>query len=294
MLQFDNSKEALFHPGHGPFFDGLTFNLVPFEPQRQDYSPRNAWWLAELSRLIYRDSSVVNDVVLADRRTILQNAGLTETHFLTKGTTQAAIIKAPGFDVLVFRGTQEPPDWLANLKFDFDPWPHGKGEVHSGWKNALDLAWNDKGFQSALKTVRGPLFIAGHSLGAALAILAGARLGSDGVKRTVYGYGTPRVGDATFVKNYPPNVTVHRIINDSDAVATVPPVWLGFKHVGEARCITEDGRLLRGEKSEGIALAKKVLKLVQVLREKKELPLPDCLTDHAPVNYVAWMQRLAG
>jgi triacylglycerol lipase len=291
MLDFDNSKEALFNPGHGPYFDGLTLQLVPFEPQRVDYSPRNAWWLAELSRLIYRRSSVENATVLPDRRTILQNAGLAETRFFGSGGTQAALISAATFDVLVFRGTEETPDWLANLKFDFDPWPNG-GEVHSGFKHALDVVWND--IAAAVSNVRGPLFITGHSLGAALATLAAARMSGDGASRAVYAYGSPRVGDAEFVKRFPANVHVHRVINDNDAVPTMPPAWLGFRHVGEARCITEDGRLVVGQKSEGIALARKVLKLVQALREKKGLPLPDCLTDHAPVNYVAWMQRLAG
>ncbi len=162
--------------------------------------------------------------------------------------------------------------------------------MHEGFNRQLDGVW-DK-VTGALKTVNGPLFLAGHSLGAALAILAGARLGGDGVKRAVYAYGSPRVGDAKFVKNYPPNVTVHRIVNDNDAVTVLPPAFLGYEHVGTARCITEDGRLVVGQTSQGLLLAKKVLTVVQALRANKALPLPDCLTDHAPVNYVAWMQRL--
>jgi hypothetical protein len=285
MLEFDNSKEALFHPGRGPYFDGLTFSLVPFEPQRQDYSPRNAWWLAELSRLIYRRSSVEDGMVLPDRRTVLQNAGLQETHFFTKAGTQVAIVKGRDFNVLVFRGTEEIVDWIANLQFK------QVGGVHAGFKGALDLVWPE--IEGALKTVTGPLFLAGHSLGAALAILAGARLGRDGVKRAVYAYGAPRVGNSKFVKSYPANTAVYRIINDNDAVAILPPPWLGYEHVGDARCITEDGRLVRKDPA-GLALAKKVLSLVPELRKNNGLPLPDCLTDHAPVNYVAWMQRLAG
>jgi len=287
MLEFDNSKEALFHPGRGPYFDGLAFPLVPFEPLRVDYSSRNAWWLAELSRLIYRRSSVEGATVLPDRRTILQNAGLTEAHFFTKGTTQAAIITAPNFHVLVFRGTEELIDWIANVQFQFD------GNVHAGFKHALDLVWKD--VAAALATLHTPLFIAGHSLGAALAILAGERLGHDGVKRAVYAYGAPRAGNAAFKAHYPANIHVHRIINDNDAVATMPPPWLGYEHVGEPRSITEEGQLVPGEHAVGIAtaLAQKVLKLAPLLLATKMLPLPDCLTDHAPVNYVAWMQRLA-
>jgi hypothetical protein len=173
MLEFDNSKEALFNPGGGSrFFDGLALNLVPFEPQRTDYSPRNAWWLAELSRIVYRRTSVEGSTVLPDRRTILQNAGLTEKSFFTKNGAQAAIISAPPFDVLAFRGTEEALDWIANLDL-LKP----KG-VHEGVNRQLDDVWSD--VTAALKNLRGPLFLTGHSLGAALAILAGARLGRDG------------------------------------------------------------------------------------------------------------------
>ena len=295
MLAFDNSKEALFNPGnpggHGPYFDGLALNLVPFEPQRVDYSPRNAWWLAELSRIIYRRSSVEGSMVLPDRKTILNEAGFQETFFGKKTGTQGAIISAPDkFDVLVFRGTEEGADWLTNLKFEKDRWD-GNGKVHVGFRDALDDVWTD--VKRELQNVRGPLFITGHSLGAALAILAGARLGRDGVKRAVYAYGSPRVGDADFVKGYPENVAVHRVINDDDAVPTVPPMLVGYRHVGDARMITDDGQLVIGQPMKFSALFRSLAKMVKSVREKQELSLPDYLTDHAPVNYVAWMQRLA-
>lgn len=287
MLSFDNSAVGLFHPGRGPYFDGLALNLVPFETERQDYSRRNAWWLAELSRLIYRTGPTPNDVVQKDRPAILRDAGLVERNFFAKGGVEAALIGAPNFDVLVFRGTDELTNWLQDLKFDFDRWPNGKGRVHAGFLAALELVWRD--IDNALRNVRGPLFITGHSLGAALATLAGARRAC----RAVYAFGSPLVGDATFVAHYPKNVPVHRVINDNDAVATVPPVWFGFKHVGEGHFITEDGRLVTARRVSGILLAKKLFRILKTIG-KKDIPIPDCLTDHAPVNYVAWMQRLAG
>ena len=285
MQEFDNSKRAVFSPGSSTsFFVDLTLNL--FEPQRVDYSPRNAWWLAELSRVIYRLSTVENNMVLPDRVTILQNAGLREVAFFNNRGTQAAIISAPNtFDVLVFRGTDENADWLANLKFDF------AGNVHAGFQRALDDVWAP--IETALKQLHGPLFITGHSLGGALAVLAAARLSSDQVKRAVYIYGAPRVGNSEFVKNYPANVSVHRIVNDDDIVTTVPPALFGFRHVGEARSITEDGQLVLRCRFSFASLLRDARSLVQRAREEEGVPLPGCLADHAPVNYVAWLQRLA-
>jgi len=291
MQEFDHSRRAVFSPGSSTsYFDGLTLNQ--FEPQRVDYSPRNAWWLAELSRVMYRLSTVENNMVLPDRVTILQNAGLRELAFFNDTGTQAAIISAPDkFDVLVFRGTDENADWLANGEFDFDPWPHGRGRVHAGFQRALERVWAP--MEAELKKLRGPLFLAGHSLGGALAVLAGARLARDGVQRAVYIYGAPRAGNAEFVKHYPPNVTVHRIVNDEDVVTTVPPVFLGFRHVGQTRSITEDGQLVVGQPLSVVSLVRRVRTLVRRAREEEGVPLPGCLIDHAPVNYVAWLQRLA-
>jgi hypothetical protein len=163
--------------------------------------------------------------------------------------------------------------------------------VHSGFNMALDRIW--PGVEKAVKDLRGPLFVTGHSLGAAMAVLAGARLGRSGIACSVYAYGCPRVGNAAFVQSYPPNATVHRIVNDNDAVATVPPAILGYEHVGQARCITEDGRLVPSRSTSNAMLAKRLLRFIAALKEKRDVPIPDCVSDHAPVNYVAWLQRLA-
>lgn len=293
MLQFDNSEVGLKRPGFGPFFDGLSLKLVPFDPTRLDYNSRNAWWLMELSRLVYR-SSVADGSVRSDRPVLLQNAGLKETKVIANSAegTHAAIISGPNFHALVFRGTGETTDWLTNLKFDYARWPHGKGKVHSGFKAALDVVWDE--IAKAIAPLKGPLFITGHSLGGAIATLAGARIGRDGVQRATYAFGAPRVGDATFAENYPANMRLYRVVNDNDAVTVVPPAWFGYKHVGQARTITEDGRLVIGKASDNILLTKRVLTAISALRESKDIPIPDCLTDHSPVNYVAWLQRLAG
>ena len=55
-MDFDNSWEAVLHPGKATvFFDVL--GDTKFDPDAASYSKINAWWLAELCRLIYRQGA---------------------------------------------------------------------------------------------------------------------------------------------------------------------------------------------------------------------------------------------
>ena len=112
-----------------------------------------------------------------------------------------------------------------------------------------------------------PLFMAGHSLGAALALLAATRR----APTAVYTYGCPRVGNAAFAAQLA-NVAVHRIVHGQDVVTAVPPEILGFRHVGDERRIGAGTK--RSPKFD----------LAAIMREMTTPPKP--LADHAPINYV--------
>ena len=223
--RFDNSWRALARPDTAEGYFHLS--AVPaFEPESRAYRPANAWWLAELSRLIYRRDS---------RDTILARVGLCERRFFDRDSTQGALLETvPGrhaapFAVLVFRGTLDIRDWLANLHILPWRWPGG-GFVHGGFAEALDAVWDE--IAAALEQVRVPLFYTGHSLGAALATLAAARM----PPHAVYTFGSPRVGDAGFARHLA-DVPVYRLVNHCDLVPTVPPPGpLKFRHV--VNCIT--------------------------------------------------------
>ena len=76
------------------------------------------------------------------------------------------------------------------------------------------------------------LFFAGHGLGAALATLAAARH----TPTALYTYGSPRVGDAACATSLRSiENTFHRVIYDEDIVIGLPPMELGFQHVGKAQ-----------------------------------------------------------
>lgn len=286
MLEFQNTKKAVFAPGAGSnYFDGLSLALSPFQISGA-YVQTNAWWLAELSRVIYRLRAGEGGVVLPDRSTVLQNAGLREVEFFDhKQSTQASLIQGPGFHVLAFRGTVGLQDWLQDAMVQLDNFRDGQ-KVHHGFNQALDEVWPD--VERALASVATPIFFTGHSLGAALATLAGARSTAN-PPLAVYAFGSPRVGNRKFAAAYP--VRLYRVVNNRDLVTIVPPESLGYEHAGELHYITSDKRLLTNPSTRE--------RLIDSFKDDdthsllKGDVLPEQIADHAPVNYVAWMQRFA-
>ncbi|KAK2592975.1 hypothetical protein QQS21_009303 [Conoideocrella luteorostrata] len=72
----------------------------------------------------------------------------------------------------------------------------------------------------------------GHSLGGAVATLAGAYLRKSGINTDIYTFGSPRVGDepfATFVSNQP-NGKTFRITNGADPITVAPGLMAGYAH----------------------------------------------------------------
>jgi triacylglycerol lipase len=136
--------------------------------------------------------------------------------------------------VLAFAGT-DPGVW-QNLVSDFTPIPRDGSDTHDGFRVAEAAARPDIDRAIALCRQSGkPLFITGHSLGAALAALAALRAAKAGVPpAAVYTFGMPRVGGPQFTASYGSlsNVT-YRLVHGIDLVTRVPPESPGgFHHVG--------------------------------------------------------------
>ena len=281
MLEIKNTRQAVFSPGSdSDYFDQLTLAAVPLQ-DTHEYDQKNAWWLAELSRVIYRASVGEDDEVRPDRVTVLQNAGHQEVKFARGTSSEASIIKVGDFHVLAFRGTEELADWLRNVDVRPDKWD-GPGRAHKGFVGALNEVWPQ--LLPVLQGIAGPVFYTGHSLGGALAILAAARFPA----RAIYTYGGPRCGDDEFAAQHPLRDRIHRIVNNRDIVPHVPP---HYKHTGSLHYITSTGTMLTNPSRRDVDDDHEVDDKTHELLKGDFLA--ESFTDHAPVNYVAWMQRLA-
>lgn len=261
----------LLNPGGAKdFFARREF--PPFDPKAaHEYSSVNALWLAELSRLFYRQD--VEEVIFAaqpSRASFLKKAGLKQRAFFASAETDthAMLVEPtvpPYFAILVFRGTDSNRDILTDFTLGMLPWDRNEVGIHKGFRKALDSVWCEIGKELSHLTC--PIFYTGHSLGAALAILAAARY----APRAVYTFGSPRVGNEAFTASLC-TVPIHRVVDHKDAAALLPPATFGFRHVGLLQLLTEP----RTEARENFFLA--MLKVF-------EKP-PRLLADHAPVNYV--------
>jgi len=85
------------------------------------------------------------------------------------------------------------------------------------------------------------VWLTGHGMGGVFALLAAAELLAEGgAVAAVYTFGTPRAGDAQFVKAL--LCPIFRVVNNLDVMATVPPPWR-WRHAGKQILINADGRL---------------------------------------------------
>jgi triacylglycerol lipase len=295
-MDFDNSWDALLRPGEATvYFDRLRD--APFQVAATAYSKINAWWLAELCRLVYKQGADEGHVSIGPpRQQVLNEVGLEEVQFFNDHGTQCYIVKtakpaAAQFAALIFRGSTEGLDWLTNFTAIPVSEP-GRGFVHLGFRNALDRVWN--AVQAVLDTLDKlacPIFYAGHSLGAALATLAASRR----PPRALYTFGSPRVGNNDFKASLA-GKQVYRVVNNLDLVTTAPPP-VPFHHLKELHYITHAGDMLVDPSDGTVFLDRlkrdqRTLFSGSILRPKPNPSPLEALADHAPVNYVARLERL--
>lgn len=142
--------------------------------------------------------------------------------------------------VVAFRGTQGIGDLIddANFVHHRHPW----GRVHSGFVEALGRVLSD--VEAFAERVAGskPLWLTGHSLGGAMAVLFGSKLQSLGVPARIATFGQPRVGDTAFARNLERSrsVACFRVVHPLDPVPRLPPA-LGYAHAPERYELSIEG-----------------------------------------------------
>lgn len=248
----------------------IESSLLGLPSQRVGYSDRTAWLMAVMSQLAYfqfenkremteiaadlarmsdseRISTYLQNIIGAldssDRRSflseILECANFKLIEVFDVGSTQAFLARRNSASkegkmlVLAFRGTEKRlEDWKVDLKAKLVP---AKDEVKAGRIH--------QGFQRAYYSVASaiekelekfpnePLYITGHSLGGALAVVATRFIDAKSIA-ACYTYGCPRVGDLELARVF--KSPIYRLVNAADAVPRLP---FGYGYVFALRAL---------------------------------------------------------
>ena len=206
--------------------------LPPGFDQGTDFSYPTAQAMMWLSQLTYEPDDKIDAVL---KRWQLRLLGHLHSQRQSTSATQGFVCQGGGATIVAFAGTD--PGVIKTVLTDVNTKPDSDG-MHPGFRDALDAVWLQVNTAIGGRTP-GPLFVTGHSLGAALAVLAAFRLQTkeNVTANAVYTFGLPRVGGQAFVDQYEPilGAITYRIVNGDDPVPSVPPTEvLGFRHVGRS------------------------------------------------------------
>jgi len=242
------------------YFSELSVLKAP-PIQRAAYSDRTSWLLAEFSRLVYEElpeeksvKGLITDIkdlvatgkfetdidaLLADLversgrnqsavETILDGTDIKLIDTFVKDDTEALIAEITNdneaFLVLVFRGTASAKDAFTDLKAKLKP-AEGGGHAHQGFYDGLQLVLEDIRTCVSKQNNSKPLYITGHSLGGAWAMLATKYLQDFNIGAT-YTYGCPRAADDEFYASL--RSPVYRVVHRADIVTRLP-FGFGFR-----------------------------------------------------------------
>jgi pimeloyl-ACP methyl ester carboxylesterase len=171
-----------------------------------------------------------------DARGSIHELELDTWHPFSEGVVEGFVGSTGKKVIVAFRGSTVTPgeydtltwldktftDWSVNL--GLNPAQYHSGRVQGSYLAAMRKAWpsitqllNDHGAKDK------NLWITGHSLGGALATLAGAMARWDNNLQVagVYTFGSPKIADEAFAQNYP--VPLFRYENRNDIFPHLPP-----------------------------------------------------------------------
>jgi hypothetical protein len=222
----------------------------------------------------------------------------------------AFFIRQGNVGVLCFRGT-EPRN---AINFLTDATVEEKdlltlGHVHGGFHRNTRAVWSDAAEKIAA-AVEGSdghepmahLYITGHSLGAAMAVIAAAIIHGDdayadwrSLLRGIYTYGQPMVGNAEFARTCEERFgkMLFRHVYGKDLVPRLPPMTTGsFKHFGSEFAGNHNGWEPRSKLSTQAITALLSIPIGAAAFVCQQLPLlrglrlPYSLFDHSPTSYL--------
>ena len=208
--------------------------------------------------------------------------------------------------MVAFRGTESLRDWMTDAKARLVPagrrgGRNGRGaRVHRGFVGALDYVWDD--VAACIKDFRGddgngagdrgrPVWLTGHSLGGALAILAAQRLAVARIPvKGLYTFGAPRAGNSAFAEALDRRLKrrAFRVVNNEDIVTRLPPRLLGYRHAGTVIYFDDKGAMHRGIRRWHVALNRWASATRRACARHDELRTrnPNSAADHSLDRYI--------
>ena len=158
--------------------------------------------------------------------------------------SQGILVRGPGMAALVFRGTEASRGSVSDLRSNLGRpvrWA-GRGRAHSGYEEHFSMIRYEarkraEGIPSAT-----PLYVAGHSMGGALATLYASWVGSGGpddhALRALVTFGSPKA--LSWEATWSIHCQVRRYTNGRDFAQYWPPVP-GLTHPSGHRIRVDSG-----------------------------------------------------
>lgn len=214
----------------------------------QEHTWHHGHYLGRACELAYLDA-------LAGREAYREQLNLFAT-LVSVDNTQAYIGENAGSIVLAFRGSEKPTsldgfkDWLLTNARNFLVLPTGRigtdfaaagvgARFHRGFMEALDEIWGPmhSAVDSAMSRKERPLWVTGHSLGGALALLAAWRLHQKFLPiHRICTFGAPMIGNRAaaqaYHREFPGKIV--RYVDHGDMVPHLPTMSLlsnEYEHV---------------------------------------------------------------
>jgi hypothetical protein len=210
--------------------------LDPSTPGRLE----NAQYLAKACELAYLDPTEGGLRYAAE-------LGL-QAQLVSVDNTQAYVAQAPEAIVVAFRGSESPTrldglkDWLVTNANNLLVVPEGRigtdfaaagvgARYHRGFMQALDVVWDPllATLDQAVAVKERPIWVTGHSLGGALALLSAWRFQRGFIQvHAVVTFGAPMVGNAIAAAAFEQAFAgrIFRYVDIEDPVPLLPTVSL--------------------------------------------------------------------
>ncbi|MDR6554445.1 lipase family protein [Paenibacillus qinlingensis] len=140
--------------------------------------------------------------------------------------------------VIVFRGTSTTSDWISDAIARQTDFPYAKngGLVHQGFLDIYESARKPILASMSKLSPHKQVYLTGHSLGGSLSTLCAADLATNTKFKNpaVYTFGSPRVGNTTFAKQFNLKTGPHyRVYNRNDMVPFLPPLVYKSPRTGD-------------------------------------------------------------